>query len=121
MASRLTPQDRILRAITEAGWQAQVQQLATGYGWRWWHAPDNRPITTAGGRRYVQAVRAGFPDLVLVRGHRLVFAELKRETGTTSPEQDEWLSALRDTGRAEVYVWRPRDLEHIRAVLGRQQ
>lgn len=49
---------------------------------------------------------AGFPDLVLVRPGRIVFAELKTMKGKVSPTQDEWLTALMDGG-AEVYTWRP--------------
>ena len=64
---------------------------------------------------------AGFPDLVLVKGKRLIFAELKTDDGKFSPAQLTWLAALewvaRDNQAIEVYVWRPSDLEHIKELL----
>lgn len=111
MPRRLTDRERLLRAVTEASFQRQVEALLTGYGWRWYHAPDNRPSNG-----FVQNVRAGFPDIVAVRGDRMIFAELKRETGKVSPAQEEWLAALQ-AAQAEVYVWRPRDVEEISRIL----
>ena len=58
---------------------------------------------------------AGFPDLVLVRGERLIFAELKMPKGTVSDLQREWLNDLRvvarsiQTGNVEVHLWTPAD------------
>ena len=58
---------------------------------------------------------AGFPDLVLVRRDRLVFAELKMQKGRLSPLQTDWLHDIRtvaraiQTGNVEVHVWRPAD------------
>lgn len=109
--TRLTARDRLLRQVTEKQFQRQVQGFLTVFGWRWFHAPDNRPVN---GR--VQAVKAGFPDLVAVRHGRLLFIELKRETGRTTSEQDDWLGDLATTG-AECFVWRPRDLDTIRETL----
>ena len=59
---------------------------------------------------------AGFPDLVLVRGPRLIFAELKTNAGKTTRHQDKWLYHLSRTS-AEVYLWRPRDFERIVEIL----
>ena len=36
----------------------------------------------------------GFPDLCLVRGKRLIFAELKTDTGKLTADQEAWLIAL---------------------------
>jgi hypothetical protein len=110
VSARLTAEDRRLRAITEAQWQQTVTDLATRLGWKWYHSPANRPVN---GR--VQNVKAGYPDLHLVRD-RSVFAELKRETGVIKPEQHEWVKRLRDVGH-EVYIWRPSDLAEVREVL----
>jgi hypothetical protein len=51
----------------------------------------------------------GFPDLVMVKGARLLFVELKAQAKYPTPTQREWLIALSNTA-AEVYVWRPSDL-----------
>jgi len=58
---------------------------------------------------------SGFPDWVLVR-ERVVFLELKTETGKVSEAQAEWIAKLFLAG-AEVYVVRPRHLEEIATVL----
>lgn len=113
MSPRLTATDHRLRAITEASWQRTVLDLARRLGWLAYHPP--KAGVRANGS--VRLVPAGFPDLTLVRGDRLVFAELKRETGKTTPAQDEWLAALAATG-AQTFVWRPSDLDHVRTVLG---
>ena len=58
----------------------------------------------------------GFPDCVLARGNRLIFAELKSDKGKLSPEQDMWLKLLSES-KAEVYVWKPSDRETIEGIL----
>jgi hypothetical protein len=118
MSARLSPDELRLRSLTEKQWQDTVTGLATRLGWRWYHSPDNRPVTARSGKRYVQDIKAGFPDLVLTRGPRLVFAELKRQgpAGKVSDEQHAWLLALAYAG-AETYVWRPGDLTTVRTVL----
>lgn len=80
---------------SEAAWQAKVEGLARFYGWRIFHAPDNRPVRARSGRTYVQNVTPGFPDLVLLRPPELIFAELKTDKGRVKPEQEEWLADLR--------------------------
>ncbi|GAA1337225.1 VRR-NUC domain-containing protein [Arthrobacter roseus] len=111
MASRLTDIDNQLRAITERRFQSTVQNLMTAYKWKWFHAPDNRPVN---GR--IQGVKAGFPDLIAVRGQRVIVAELKTETGRVSEDQKEWLF-LFDHAGITSYVWRPRDTEAIKLIL----
>lgn len=66
-------------------------------GWRIYHTRDSR------------GSYSGFPDLTMVRGPRLVFAELKSDRGIVSSEQAEWLAALRRVEVVEVAVWRPED------------
>lgn len=112
MAARLTARDMQLRAITERDWQAKVQVMLTAFGWMFYHAPDNKP----GMNGRIQNIRAGFPDLVAVRGKRILYIELKKEIGKTTPEQDLWLGKLRDAG-AEAYVWRPSDSPRVAEVL----
>ena len=92
-------------SLSEKNFSQQVVDLAQLLGWkvyRTWisfHSP------------------AGFPDLVLVRGDRLIMAELKSEKGQLTPAQEEWLEILRVTGKAEIYLWRPSDFEQIVGIL----
>ncbi len=59
--------------------------------------------------------QSGFPDRVLVR-ERVIFAELKREKGVVTDAQRDWLDGLAAAG-AEVYLWRPSDLDEIARIL----
>lgn len=97
--------------MTEAEFLAAVRQLARYCGWRRiYHTHDSRRS------------EPGFPDLVLLHPgqKRIVFAELKTATGKTSAAQEEWIADLAAAG-AEVYLWRPADLQAvIPAVLGAQ-
>ena len=100
--------------VNESGFQRTVIEMAHALGWFIAHF---RPAMTAWGwRTAVSADGAGFPDLVLVRGDRIIFAELKSETGQISPAQEKWLDALMATG-VEVYVWFPRDFDRIEEIL----
>lgn len=92
--------------MTERDLQAWVIVLARLLGWRVAHF---RPARTAHGwRTPVAGDGAGFPDLVLVRGERMLFRELKTERGKLRPEQEAWLSALRAAG-ADAGVWTEAD------------
>ena len=102
---------RTTRRQNEASFQKMVIQYAELSGWRVYH------VTNVSGRLRA-TTSPGFPDLVLVRGERMVFAELKTDRGKTTKAQDEWLSALRQTP-AEVFLWRPRDWDEIERTLAR--
>lgn len=56
---------------------------------------------------------SGFPDWVFVKGERLLFVELKSETGLLSMKQLDWLEGLRAVPGVEVHVWRPSDYDAI--------
>ncbi len=116
---------------TEAQLERAVVDLAKFNGWLVYHTRNSR------------GSEPGFPDLVLVRGARLVFAELKTGKGRVSPAQKVWLDAL--TGVAdeaadraasidgewgagdstefqthvEVATWRPSDWPEIERTLAR--
>ena len=89
--------------MTEAELQEAVREIAKTTGWLYYHTYRSRRSP------------AGFPDVVLVRPPRVIFAELKSETGKLTPEQNQWIAALLVSG--EAYVWRPGDLDLISAVL----
>ena len=101
----------LLNLESEADFQARVIRAARLHGWSVYAIPDSR-----------RATLAGYPDLTMYRrlDRRIIFAELKREKGKTSPVQDEVLADLRDIalgGGCEVYVWRPSDWEAILSTL----
>ncbi len=96
--------------ITEAEFQGQLIDLAHIYGWKVAHFRTAR--TLKGWVTPVSADGKGFPDLVMVRGNRLIAAELKSERGKTTEEQRDWMRSLSDAG-AEIYLWRPSDWTQI--------
>jgi hypothetical protein len=97
------PPDVDAVAMLEREWQEQVLELAKLYRWIHFHAHDSRRSP------------AGFPDLVLWR-ERVIYAELKTNTGSLTGDQERVIHQLIDAG-AEVYVWRPRDLDDVHRVL----
>jgi hypothetical protein len=109
--ARLTAEQKRLREITEASWQSTVVALAKARGWTVYAPPPNRPANG-----HIINTRAGYPDLTMVRDGRILWAELKKETGKLTAEQVAWLDLLLLAG-AEVAVWRPSDLETVQAVL----
>jgi hypothetical protein len=74
-------------------------------------------MTAHGWRTPVQGDGKGFPDLVLARPPRVIFAELKTAKGKLGPEQENWLAALTACPGVEVYVWRPDQLDDIAQIL----
>lgn len=91
--------------LTEREFQRQVLDLAAILGWAVYH-----PMLSKWSER-------GWPDLAMVRPPRFILAELKRETGKTTPHQDHWLGMLGACPGIEVHLWRPSDLDHIADVL----
>lgn len=94
-------------AETEKQFEAAVVEYAKLTGWLVYHTRDSRGSV------------AGFPDLMMVRGDRLVVAELKTEKGRVSPAQQQWLDALALTCHRAlgVYLWRPSDWSSIELLL----
>lgn len=102
---------------TEARFLARVTDLAQLQGWKWMHI---RPGLNERGRYRTPVagpLGAGWPDLVLVRNTRLIFAELKAERGRITPLQESVLWVLGGLPQVEVFIWRPRDWETIERVL----
>ena len=90
---------------TEKAFESQVKDLAKLFGfkyyhtWRSFHSP------------------AGFPDCVLIKPPRIIYAELKSEKGQPTSEQYEWLTLLAECPQNEVFLWRPSDFEEIAEIL----
>jgi hypothetical protein len=57
--------------------------------------------------RHSRGMAPGFPDSLII-GTRVIYRELKSQTGQLSPEQRATGAALRAAG-ADWAVWRPRD------------
>lgn len=92
--------------VSEKEFQAAVMKIARRHGWLAWHCVIARKS------------EAGFPDLVLVRGDRVIFAELKTATGTLDAPQKTWAEALGAVGgNVSYYLWRPADWPAIEATL----
>lgn len=93
--------------IREKQFQARILAVARDRGWLVYHTHDSRRS------------QPGFPDLVLTRNGRVIFAELKTDTGSLAPAQCQWITTLQlaDCTRVRTYVWRPRDWREIVEVL----
>jgi hypothetical protein len=120
MSARLTAADHTLRAISEDALLTWVLDVAKMHGWRSYHARPGR--TTKGWRTPVQGDGVGFLDVLLLHSQcdYGVVAEIKRETGRTTPEQDAWLAAFRRAGWVAMVV-RPSDRDALYALLSRPQ
>ena len=93
-----------LNTTRERDFQHSVVELAELYGWMIYHTYDSRRSNP------------GFPDLVMVRDNRVIFAELKTMKGKVTKHQERWLEALAKT-QVEVKLWRPSDINDIEEVL----
>lgn len=93
------------QAVTEKEFQASVLELATMLRWRTYHTLDSRGSA------------AGFPDLVMVRGPRLVMAELKSERGSLTEAQQAWLDELGAVRSLDTFTWKPTDWPSIEEAL----
>ena len=84
-------QRNVVGSARELGWNVH-------FNWRSFHSPK------------------GWPDLVLAKPPRLIFAELKGPKGKLRPDQEMWRDVLRDCGQ-EWHLWRPDDLDDIYKLL----
>lgn len=82
--------------MPEAALQKAVTDLCKLLGIWWYHVGDSRRD------------RAGWPDLALI-GRRLIYRELKTDSGTLRIEQAEVGARMRRAG-VDWAVWRPADL-----------
>ena len=101
----MTAAATLTEAMTEDQLQASVIAVAEAHGWMWHHETDSR------------RTRAGWPDLVLVKGNRIKIIELKSEKGKASPEQQAWLDALADVDTISTGIVRPSDFDALRRSL----
>lgn len=82
--------------MSENAFQQKILDLCGWLGLHVYHTYDSRRS------------QAGFPDLVIVGPHGVIFAELKSTKGRVSVTQQEWLDRLA-AADARVHLWRPED------------
>ena len=98
--------------MTERELQREVIALAKFAGWRIAHFSTSRSMRDGVSFMTAQLGHRGFPDLVLLRPPRLIFAELKSQYRKPTQEQALWLNGLDVVPNVEQYLWRPRDWQH---------
>ena len=91
--------------MNEKDFQRQVCDIASIYGWLWHH------------ETYSVGSKPGFPDLVMTRSDRTIFAELKTDSGKLTKAQQTWREALCENQSVEYYLWRPRDWNSVLQIL----
>ena len=91
--------------MSEREFQAQVIAAAEAMGWLCYHTHDSRRS------------QPGFPDLIMVRGYRMVALELKVGRNKPTVDQVRWLAALREVWRVDALVARPDDWDSLMELL----
>ena len=92
-------------AETEEHFMQRIIDLARQLGWLVYHCRDSR------------GSQPGFPDLILLKGKKLIVWECKSLKGRTTPSQQEWLDAFWCAGVTEAHVIHPPAWEYIRRTL----
>lgn len=108
---------RMFQKPSEAGFQQAVIEYAQLRGWKVLHIRKARRKKDGAWVTPVAADGKGWVDLFMVRGDRLVAAELKFGKNTLTQEQADWLNVLHETGKVEAYNWYPEDWPTIEEVL----
>jgi len=96
-----------LPTISERAFQAQVIAAAEAMGYLCYHTHDSRRS------------QPGFPDLIMVRGYRMVALELKVGRNKPTPEQLVWLAALKEVCQVDALWAKPDDWEQLMEILKR--
>ena len=100
--------------VTEAEFLATIMETARVNGWKVMHFHDSR--RQVGGKHVGDADAKGWPDLVLAKGSRILFREIKTDHGGVLKEQRAWLNAL-TLADLDAGIWRPRDWAEIEVTL----
>jgi hypothetical protein len=91
--------------MNETEWQKQVLKSAHSLGWHSMHIGRTGKHQAVGAKG---TLGTGWPDLVLVKGGRILFVELKADKGTVTQEQKDVLMLLQNVG--QCFIWRPSDM-----------
>ena len=111
MLSTVKPYRQRQQLISEADFTNQILQWAKVYGWRRFHVRSSGRMSNGHAIPTVQG-DAGFPDLVLCKPPRIIFAELKVGKNFVSQRQQWWLTQLANCS-VEVYEWHPKQWSEI--------
>lgn len=95
--------------VSEADFTRQVIALAELFGWLAYHP---LPLRTAKGWATGTQGSAGFPDIALAKGGRVILAELKVGKNKPTVAQRRWIAA------SGAYLWTPDSWPEIEAILG---
>ncbi len=95
----------VARTVTEKEFQQAVMNQLKEHGWMAYHTWNSRRSAP------------GFPDVVAVKGGRLLMVELKKEGEDPDSNQQEWLDRLGQVPGIISGVWRPGDWDEILAIL----
>lgn len=102
-------------AMSETEWQHTVVDLARSCGFLVNHT---RRAVVRDGRVATPNSQPGWPDLEILGHGRLIYAELKSETGRLRPEQKAVIAEL-ERAEVDVRVWRPRHWNSVVETLTR--
>ena len=98
------PQALFDSKMSEKAYQDQIVQLAKANNWLVYHTYDSRRS------------EPGFPDLIMVKGRRLIVIEVKQQDDKTPKDrmlrQLDWIEAL-DGTTVTAFVARPSDWERV--------
>lgn len=106
VAGELSRARSLLRfEVTEKDFQRDIVRMADLFGWWSYHVRDSRGSAP------------GWPDLALIKGERLILAEVKTEKGRVRPEQEDVLERLGKVRTVEAHLWRPSDVSDVENTL----
>lgn len=98
----------------EVGKLSEQQLQATCFQWHWnnfpkergtlFHVQNNSSSRVLGNKRKAVGVVSGVSDLILILCGRVVFIEMKTETGTQSTSQKEFQSKVKELGHKYVVI-----------------
>jgi hypothetical protein len=111
--SKLTGLD--LKAISERAFQLAIWRHAESDGWKCHY--QYRSAQKLANGQYRGLGTAGWPDVIAVRGDRLLAIEVKKETGSPTPEQRVWIAALNGVPGITAMIVRPRDANAVMEML----
>jgi hypothetical protein len=94
--SATKPADLMVRPMSEKQLTQAVVDCARRLGYLVYHTHDSRRSAP------------GFPDVVLIRGRRMIVCELKVGKNKPTAAQLAWLGAFEDCG-VPAYLWREDD------------